>query len=573
MKRLMTLLVSVTVLSLTSAFAQYTAKGVIVDKNGEPVIGAAVLQKGTQNGTETDLDGNFSLNVPSASTVLEISFIGYKTVALPASQAARVVLQDDTQFLDEVVVIGYGTVKKNDLTGSVSAVKADDINKGVITSPSDLLKGKSAGIVVTSGDGAPGSASTIRIRGGSSLNASNDPLIVVDGLPISNSGISGVSDQLSSINPNDIETFTVLKDASATAIYGSRASNGVIIITTKKGSTIDTRNGSTIDAKPKFNIDYSNSISKLIKEVDVMNAEQIKAAMIQYAGEDSEGYKALGTANTDWQSLIYQIARTYEVNGSLSGNIRMGERNALPYRVSAGYINQTGILKTSAMDRATAALNLSPTFFDKHLTVNLNGKGMYIRNRFANTGAIGQAVQSDPTQYPLYYTGDGATYNASYRVPIARTEAVSDYSSIFANRYGNYGYYGWGTTGGLNTQSSCNPIASLDQKMDISHAERFIGNAQFDYKVHASRTSASTSISVWTGPQARAQSTFPRVPSSPFTRRLNQEPARTPITSRTVSTKPSNSTATTATPSESISLTRWPAIPGSASTMTTPALR
>jgi TonB-linked outer membrane protein, SusC/RagA family len=484
MKRLMTLLVSVTVLSLTSAFAQYTAKGVIVDKNGEPVIGAAVLQKGTQNGTETDLDGNFSLNVPSASTVLEISFIGYKTVALPASQAARVVLQDDTQFLDEVVVIGYGTVKKNDLTGSVSAVKADDINKGVITSPSDLLKGKSAGIVVTSGDGAPGSASTIRIRGGSSLNASNDPLIVVDGLPISNSGISGVSDQLSSINPNDIETFTVLKDASATAIYGSRASNGVIIITTKKGSTIDTRNGSTIDAKPKFNIDYSNSISKLIKEVDVMNAEQIKAAMIQYAGEDSEGYKALGTANTDWQSLIYQIARTYEVNGSLSGNIRMGERNALPYRVSAGYINQTGILKTSAMDRATAALNLSPTFFDKHLTVNLNGKGMYIRNRFANTGAIGQAVQSDPTQYPLYYTGDGATYNASYRVPIARTEAVSDYSSIFASRYGNYGYYGWGTTGGLNTQSSCNPIASLDQKMDISHAERFIGNAQFDYKVH-----------------------------------------------------------------------------------------
>src|SRR5574344_1843981 len=236
MKRLMTMLLSIMVLSASSAFAQYVVKGVVVDVAGESVIGAAVLQQGTANGTQTGLDGEFTLTVPSASTVLEISFLGYQTVTVEAGKAARIVMQDDTKFLDEVVVVGYGTVKKSDMTGSVSAVKADQINKGVISSPSDLLKGKTAGVVITSGDGQPGSASTIRIRGGSSLNASNDPLIVIDGLPISNESIGGVSDQLSSINPNDIENFTVLKDASATAIYGSRASNGVIINTTKKGA-------------------------------------------------------------------------------------------------------------------------------------------------------------------------------------------------------------------------------------------------------------------------------------------------------------------------------------------------
>lgn len=250
----MTALISITLLSLSTAWAQYTVKGQVVDAIG-PVIGAAVLEQGTLNGTETDLDGYFELVVPSASSMIEITLIGYKTLVFQADQVPAVItLEDDTQMLEEVVVIGYGTVKKEDLTGSVATVRADQLNKGVVTSPAELLKGKSAGVVITEGDGAPGSGSTIRIRGGSSLSAVNDPLIVIDGLPITNTGISGVADQLSSINPNDIETFTVLKDASATAIYGSRASNGVIIITTKKGSKNDS-------AVPKISADYTFSLS------------------------------------------------------------------------------------------------------------------------------------------------------------------------------------------------------------------------------------------------------------------------------------------------------------------------
>ena len=258
----MTVLISVTLLSLTSAFAQYTVKGRVVDELG-PIAGAAVLEQGTLNGTETDMDGYFELTVPSASSMIEIRLLGYKTVTVPASEVSVIVLEEDTELLDEVVVIGYGTVKKEDLTGSVSTVRADQLNKGSITSPSELLKGKSAGVVITDGDGAPGSAATIRIRGGSSLSAVNDPLIVIDGLPITNTGISGVADQLSSINPSDIESFTVLKDASATAIYGSRASNGVIIITTKKGSKYDS-------AVPHVSADFTASLSQNARFLDVM---------------------------------------------------------------------------------------------------------------------------------------------------------------------------------------------------------------------------------------------------------------------------------------------------------------
>lgn len=449
----MTALISITLLSLTSAFAQYTVKGQIVDAVG-PVIGAAVLEQGTLNGTESDMDGNFTLTVPSASSMIEISLIGYKTLVFQADQVpAVIVLEDDTEMLEEVVVIGYGTVKKEDLTGSVATVRADQLNKGAVTSPTEMLKGKSAGVVITEGDGAPGSGSTIRIRGGSSLNAQNSPLIVIDGLPITNEGISGVADQLSSINPSDIETFTVLKDASATAIYGSRASNGVIIITTKKGSKYDS-------AIPHVSADYTLSISQNAKYLDVMTGDEMRAAMLAYTGsETSEGYLALGDANTDWQKQIYQLGMSHEANVSLQGNFKFGNAGYMPYRVSGGYLNEKGTLKTSSMERGTIALNLTPTFFDDHLTISLNGKGMFQNNRFANTGAISAAIEYDPTQ------------------------------PVYSEDHGLDGYWMWGNvmsdgTFEPNTQATINPLAALYQRNDVSKASRFIGNAQFDYKIH-----------------------------------------------------------------------------------------
>lgn len=449
----MTALISITLLSLTSAFAQYTVKGQIVDAVG-PVIGAAVLEQGTLNGTESDMDGNFTLTVSSASSMIEISLIGYKTLVFQADQVPPIVtLEDDTEMLEEVVVIGYGTVKKEDLTGSVATVRADQLNKGAVTSPTEMLKGKSAGVVITEGDGAPGSGSTIRIRGGSSLNAQNSPLIVIDGLPITNEGISGVADQLSSINPSDIETFTVLKDASATAIYGSRASNGVIIITTKKGSKYDS-------AIPSVSADYTLSISQNSKYLDVMTGDEMRAAMLAYTGsETSEGYLALGDANTDWQRQIYQLGMSHEANVSLQGNFKFGDAGYMPYRVSGGYLNEKGTLKTSSMERGTVALNLTPTFFDDHLTISLNGKGMFQNNRFANTGAISAAIEYDPTQ------------------------------PVYSEDHGLDGYWMWGNVmsdGSFepNTQATINPLAALMQRNDVSKASRFIGNAQFDYKIH-----------------------------------------------------------------------------------------
>ena len=452
MKKILILL-SVLALTSATAFAQYTAKGVVEDKFG-PVIGAAVIQVGTSNGVQTDIDGQWSLTVPSASTLIEISFLGLKTVTVEAGQAARILLEDDQEFLDEVVVIGYGTVKKSDMTGSISTVKADEVNKGVITTPADLLRGKSAGVVVTSGSGMPGSGATIRIRGGSSLNASNDPLIVIDGLPVSNDGISGMSDPLSSINPEDIESFTVLKDASATAIYGSRASNGVIVITTKKGA----KSGSNV---PHVAADFTGSVNTIAKYNSLLDAQGITNLIREFYGENSTAEANLGIYeggqqkiyNTDWQREIYQIAPTYDGNLSITG--RIGE--IFPYRVSGGYTSQTGTLKGSKMDRATASVNLSPSFFDKHLTVNLNGKGTYAFNQYANQDAIGAANHYDPTK------------------PVR-------------NSIGGYNLNGFTTwfdqSGNINTMATMNPVGLLEAKDDTANAYRFIGNAQFDYKVH-----------------------------------------------------------------------------------------
>jgi TonB-linked SusC/RagA family outer membrane protein len=432
------------------AYAQnITVKGHVKDATGEPVIGANVVEvANTSNGTITDLDGNFTLNVPEGAKI-SISFIGYTTQEMKATPLMDVTLQDDSQLLDAVVVIGYGTVKKNDLTGSVSTVKADQINKGVVTSPADLLRGKSAGVVITSGSGQPGSASTIRIRGGSSLSATNDPLIVVDGLPVSNESISGMGDPLSSINPNDIESFTVLKDASATAIYGSRASNGVIVITTKKGA----KGGSAL---PKIDLDFSASLSQVPQYVDVMDADLLRLSVAAHSGKDSEAYAALGNENTDWQKEIYRLAQTYEANMSLNGQVGLGEVGTLPYRVSGGFLSQEGILERSKMNRGTVSLNLAPQFLDKHLTVNMNAKGVYTDNTFANQDAIGAAIHMDPTQ-PVY-----------------------DNSST-----GNHGYYMWrDLNGNCNTMATMNPVALLNEKDDNATAKRFIGNAQLDYKFH-----------------------------------------------------------------------------------------
>ena len=297
MKRIMTAVTAMLLCLVgTTVFAQggYQVKGVVVDAAG-PVIGATVMEQGTTNGTSTGLDGDYVLNVKDRDAIVVFSCIGYTTQTFKASEVpATLTFTEDGEFLDEVVVIGYGTVKKSDLTGSVSTVKADEINKGVITTPADLLRGKTAGVVVTSGDGMPGSGATIRIRGGASINASNDPLIVIDGLPVSNDRIGGMSDPLSSINPEDIESFSVLKDASATAIYGSRASNGVIVITTKKGAK-------TASKVPQVAVDFTTSVNTIAKYNDLLDANGIRSLIREHFGENSAAEAALGSANTDWQ--------------------------------------------------------------------------------------------------------------------------------------------------------------------------------------------------------------------------------------------------------------------------------
>ena len=453
MNRIVNLFVAL-VLSCTLAapvFAQggYEVKGVVVDQAG-PVIGATVLEKGTTNGVSTGLDGDFVLRVSSADAIVEVSCIGYSSQTFTASQMpAKITISEDALFLDDVVVIGYGTVKKSDMTGSVSTVKADEINKGMITSPAEMLKGKSAGVVITPGSGAAGSGSTIRIRGGSSLNATNDPLIIIDGLPISNDGISGMSEPLSSINPSDIESFSVLKDASATAIYGSRASNGVIVITTKKGSKTNAK-------IPQVNFDFSASLSNIDDYVDVMDANTLRNVVAARYGEDSDAYKALGSANTNWQDEIYRLAQSYEANLSLAGKVALGKSVTLPYRVSGGFVYKDGTLLRDHLNKGTVSASLSPTFFDNHLSVNLNGKGVFNRQNFSNDGAISQAVRMNPT-HPVY------------------DDSAAGIHGYFVHR---------GADGKVNTMAVQNPLAMIYDRDNIGHANRFIGNAQIDYKIH-----------------------------------------------------------------------------------------
>lgn len=431
-----------------------TIKGKVIDATlKEGIIGANVIVKGTTNGTITDYDGNYSIEAPNNGTLV-FSYIGMETQEVPiqGKKTINVTLSESAVALKEVVAIGYGSVKKSDATGSVTAIKADEISRGVATSPQDLLQGKTPGVVVTSGGGAPGSGATIRIRGGSSLTASNDPLVVIDGVPVDNSGISGMSNPLSTIHPNDIESFTVLKDASATAIYGSRASNGVILITTKRG-------GSGLQGGQKARVSYDGNIrvNTHTKSVDVLSADQFREAVNQYWGNIPAATALLGSENTDWQKEIFRTSISTDHNLSVSGLL-----GSVPYRVSGAFTSDNGILKTSGMDRSTLSLAATPTLFDQHLRINLNAKGMYIKNRFADTGAIGSAVSFDPTQ-PVYSDNLGSGIGNGY------------FSWVKKDPNGDYLF---------NDIAAINPLALLKQKKDGSEAYRSLGNAQFDYKVH-----------------------------------------------------------------------------------------
>jgi iron complex outermembrane receptor protein len=442
MKRLIKTFMLLTAIVLGPAIllGQRTLTGNITDADsGEPLIGANILISGTSSGTITDFDGNYSLEVPEGASKLVVSYTGYSSLEVEITAANVLDVQLSAgELLEEIVVIGYGTVKKEDATGSVQTVNTKSFNKGAITGPQELLSGKIAGVQITN-SADPGGGAVIRIRGGSSLSASNDPLIVIDGVPVDNGGVSGARNPLNVINPNDIETFTVLKDASATAIYGSRASNGVILITTKKGKL-----GKKISVNYNGNVGFSNPID----DVDVLNADEYRTLINERFAEGHPSKDLLGSADTDWQSEIYQTGIAQDHNLSLSGGI-----GVVPYRLSLGYTDKTGILKTDRFERTTAALNLSPGFLDNRLQINVNLKGMFTNNTFANQGAIGSAVAFDPTQPVL--------------------DAGSPYG----------GFYTWTQANGdPNTLSPANPVALLEMGKNRSDVQRFITNATVDYR-------------------------------------------------------------------------------------------
>ncbi len=468
------------ILSLGAFAQQITVNGHVKDATGEDVIGATVRVVGQDGGTVTDFDGNFSLKANPGDKI-EISFIGYENVVANAAANMNIIMRDDAaQTLNEVVVIGYGVAKKSDLTGSVAALKPDSKNKGLVVNPQDLMQGKIAGVNVTSGDGTPGGGATIRIRGGSSLNASNDPLIVIDGVPMDNSGVKGLANPLSMINPQDIESFNVLKDASATAIYGSRGSNGVIIITTKKG-----RKGQ----KPSISYAGSATVSLNKNTLDVMDGDEYRSFIKNIWGEKSEAYAALGTANTDWQKEIYRTGISHDHNVTVAGAAAN-----LPYRLSLGYTGQEGTLKNSDFQRVTAALNLNPSILDDHLTMNLNAKGMFAKSDYANSGAVGAAFRMDPTQDPHaftspYYVGGWTDANGEFHEGLLGSNSSTAYQQTLSNFGGYfewlnaaaYGNASWPYT--VRQEATKNPLGLL-AAYDTAYSRSFIGSADFDYKVH-----------------------------------------------------------------------------------------
>lgn len=453
-----------------SSFAQTNAvKGHVKDASGEPIMGATITVNGKAVGI-TDMDGNFSVDAAPGAKIT-FTYLGMTPQTVKASSNMNITLEDDSKALNEVVVIGYGVAKKSDLTGSVTAIKPDSKNKGVVVNAQDMLTGKVAGVNITSNDGTPGGGAKIRVRGGSSLNASNDPLIVIDGLAMDNDGVKGLSNLLSVVNPQDIESFSVLKDASATAIYGSRGSNGVIIITTKKG-----RKGQ----KPTVSYSGSITISEKKNTIDVLNADEFRATVEKLYGKDSEAYSALGTANTNWQDLIYRTAISHDHNITVSGAAK-----SLPYRVSVGYTDQQGIVKTSDFKRATASLNLNPSFFQDHLTLNLNAKGMYARTLYTDGSVVSAAVRMDPTQDPYNFTSE--YHKNQLRDKDGNSlldQTLKNYGGYFQwSKKAEYGDNTWPFTYDSTTQMP-NPLSLLDQGSQIAHSRSFIGSADIDYKVH-----------------------------------------------------------------------------------------
>jgi iron complex outermembrane receptor protein len=434
--------------SASVGYAQEVAlTGVVTDaSDGSTIPGVTVVIKGTTTGTVTDIDGKYSLKVKSGDAIV-FSYVGYTSqeVAYAGQKTLDISLATGVKSLNELVVIGYGSVKKQDATGSVATLGEKDFNQGRITSPQQAIIGKIPGVQVTTVGGTPGGDAVIRIRGGSSLTASNDPLIVVDGVPIDNAGTSGARGSLSMLNPDDIATYVVLKDASATAIYGSRASNGVIIITTKKGTA----------GSKKIGLEYSGnvSIATVPKTTSVLDGDEFRTLVKQKYPGRADVMKLLdtnSTTSTDWQKEIFQNAMSTDHNLALTGAV-----STMPYRVSLGYTYQDGILKTDNMQRISVGANLNPTFFKNYLKLNVNAKYMYEKNRFADNGAIGSAINFDPTK-PV---------NAN-------------------NGFG--GYWAWlqpGDTLPVN-QAPSNPVATLNLRDDRSSVNRFLGNAQVDYKLH-----------------------------------------------------------------------------------------
>lgn len=436
------LLVALFVIGCLQLMAQTrTIKGEVTDaQNGEALIGATVMVEGEKGGTVTDFDGNFSLQVSSSAKKIKVSYIGYIDKVLSISDNMKVKLESDSKALADVVVIGYGTARKSDLTGSVATVKSKDFNKGLVSSPEQLINGKVSGVQIMSNSGSASAGSTIRVRGGASLNASNDPLIVLDGVPLEQGGISGNSSNfLSMINPSDIESMTVLKDASSTAIYGSRASNGVIIITTKKGQ----------QGAVKVNFNTTNSLQTRAQMVDMLSRDEFVNVINQYGTDNQKSL--LGTANTDWNDEVYRTAFGTDNNLSVSGSIDKW----LPFRVSVGYYNQSGLVRKDNVERWTGNVVLTPSFFQDHLKLTINAKGTLNNNSFYNGGAVWAAATFNPT-IPVYSGND---------------------------KYGGYNEAldadGVPVNAGVR-----NPRGLVDLYDSKSKVSRFIGSMDVDYKVH-----------------------------------------------------------------------------------------